>query len=284
MTFTLTLASDGVVWLVVALALAGLAAGFLSGLLGIGGGGILVPVLYEAFGLAGVPDDVRMHMALGTTLAVIAPTVLRSFAAHRARGAVDMAVVYRIAPWIALGVVIGTLFAHILSSVALRWIWVVFGTALALKMALGRDDWRIADQLPPAPWLAGIALIIGIISTLMGIGGATFTVPLLTLHGRSLLQSVATATGIGPVIAIPGLIGYIWSGWDAAGLPAFSLGYVNAAALLIIPLSVFAAPYGVKTAHGIDRRKLELAFAAFLACVVLRFLWTLLGHAPIVDS
>jgi uncharacterized protein len=99
-----------------------------------------------------------------------------------------------------------------------------------------------------------------------------------------LLQSVATATGIGPVIAIPGLIGYIWSGWDAAGLPAFSLGYVNAAALLIIPLSVFAAPYGVKTAHGIDRRKLELAFAAFLACVVLRFLWTLLGHAPIVDS
>jgi uncharacterized protein len=272
----LALSGHGLWVLIAAVMIAGLAAGFLSGLLGIGGGGILVPVLYEAFGLAGVPEDVRMHMALGTTLAVIAPTVLRSLAAHHARGAVDMDVVKRIGPWVALGVIAGTLIAKDASSEVLRWVWVVFGTLLALKMALGRDDWRLADTLPRPPVLEAIAFVIGTISTLMGIGGATFTVPLLTLHGKPLLQSVATATGIGPIIAVPGIIGYIWSGWSMPGLPPYSLGYVSLAAFLIMPLSVFAAPYGVRMAHGIDKRKLELAFAAFISCVVVRFLWTLL--------
>ena len=272
----LALTGDGLWLLIAVMIVAGLAAGFLSGLLGIGGGGILVPVLYEAFGLAGVPEDVRMHMALGTTLAVIAPTVLRSLAAHRARGAVDMAVVIRIGPWVALGVIAGTLIAKDASSEALRWVWVVFGTLLAIKMALGRDDWRLADTLPRPPFLEAVAFIIGIISTLMGIGGATFTVPLLTLHGKPLLQSVATATGIGPIIAVPGIIGYIWSGWNMPGLPPYSLGYVSLAAFLIMPLSVVMAPYGVSMAHGIDKRRLELAFAAFISCVVARFLWSLL--------
>ncbi|MEQ1578126.1 MAG: sulfite exporter TauE/SafE family protein [Hyphomicrobium sp.] len=263
-------------WLLIGVVIvAGLAAGFLSGLLGIGGGGILVPVLYEAFGAAGVPEEVRMHVALGTTLAVIAPTVLRSLAAHHARGAVDVLVVIRIGPWVALGVVAGTLIAKDASSEALRWVWIVFGTLLAGKMALGHDGWRIADRLPRPPFLEAVAFVIGTISTLMGIGGATFTVPLLTLHGKPLLQSVATATGIGPIIAVPGLIGYVWSGWGAPGLPPYSMGYVSLSALLIMPLSVFAAPFGVRLAHGIEKRKLELAFAAFISCVVARFLWTL---------
>ena len=273
----LALSGDGLYRLIALLAIAGLAAGFLSGLLGIGGGGILVPVLYETFGLVGVPEDVRMHITLGTTLAVIAPTVLRSFAAHRARGSVDMAVVRRMGPWIFLGVALGIVIAKGASSEVLRWIWVIFGSLLALKMALGRDDWRIADTLPRPPWLEAAAFVIGIISTLMGIGGATFTVPLLTLHGRPLLQSVATATGIGPIIAVPGIIGYIVSGWGVPGLPAYSLGFVSLGALLIAPLSVLAAPYGVRTAHGISKRRLELAFAIFLGLVVTRFLWTLLS-------
>jgi uncharacterized membrane protein YfcA len=258
------------------LAAAGLLGGFLSGLLGIGGGGILVPVLYEVFGVLGVPEDVRMHVTLGTTLGVIAPTVLRSFAAFRARGSVDMQVVRRMGPWVFLGVAVGVAIADHASSVALRWVWIVFGTALATKMALGRDDWQIADTLPRPPWLESAGFFIGTISTLMGIGGASFTVPLLTLYGRPLLQSVATATGLGPIIAIPGIIGYIISGWGEPGLPPLSLGYVNAGALLIMPLSVFAAPYGVKVAHHVSKRTLELAFAAFLACVVARFLWTLI--------
>jgi uncharacterized protein len=272
----LAMTGDGLGFLIAMLVVAGLAAGFLSGLLGVGGGGVLVPVLYEAFGVAGVPEESRMHLALGTTLAVIAPTVLRSLSAHHARGAVDMAVVKRMGPWIFLGVALGIVIAKGAGSEALRWVWVVFGLLLAIKMALGRDDWRLADSLPSPPWLEGAAFIIGIISTLMGIGGATFTVPLLTLHGRPLLQSVATATGIGPIIAIPGIIGYILSGWGASGLPPYSLGYVSLGALLIAPLSVFAAPYGVKVAHGISKRKLETAFAIFIATVVARFLWTLL--------
>jgi uncharacterized protein len=273
----LALTGEGLGLLVAMLIAAGLVSGFLSGLLGIGGGGVLVPVLYEAFGVAGVSDDIRMHVTLGTTLAVIAPTVLRSFAGHKSRGAVDMAVVRRMGPWIFIGVAFGILIAKGSSSETLRWVWVVFGSLLAFKMAIGRDDWRIADGLPNRPWLEMAAFVIGVISTLMGIGGATFTVPLLTLHGRPLLQAIATATGIGPMIAIPGIVGYVVSGWGVAGLPDFSLGYVNAGALLIAPLSVFAAPYGVKMAHGIPKRKLEIAFAIFIACVVMRFLVTLLA-------
>ena len=268
---------DGLVYLIAAVAVAGLAAGFLSGLLGIGGGGVLVPVLYEAFGAAGVPEDVRMHITLGTTLAVIAPTVLASLNSHHARGSVDTVAVRRMGPWIFLGVILGILIAKESSSEALRWVWVIFGSLLALKMALGRDDWRIADDLPKPPWLEAAAFVIGVISVLMGIGGATFTVPLLTLHGRSLLQAVGTATGIGPIIAVPGLIGYVVSGWGAPGLPPYSLGYVSLGALLVMPLSVFAAPYGVRMAHGISKRKLEVAFAIFLSFVVARFLWTLIG-------
>lgn len=258
------------------LAVAGLLAGFLSGLLGIGGGGVLVPVLYEAFGVVGVPEDVRMHVTLGTTLGVIAPTVFRSFSAFRARGTVDIDVVKRMGPWIVLGVIAGIVIAYYASSEALRWIWVVFGTALAAKMFLGRDDWQIADKLPRPPWLEGAAGIIGLISTLMGIGGATFTVPLLNLYGMPLLRAVGTATGIGTVIAVPGIAGYIISGWGEADLPPLSLGYVNLGACVIAPLAVLTAPWGVKVAHGISKRTLELAFAVFISTVVARFLWTLL--------
>lgn len=277
MALHLAVTPEHAIVLIAMLAAGGLLAGFLSGLLGIGGGGVLVPILYEVFGALGVPEDVRMHVTLGTTLGVIAPTALRSFLAYKARGTVDLDVMRRMRPWIVLGVTLGIVIAQAASSEALRWVWVVFGTLLALKMAIGRDDWRVADELPRPPWLEGMSFLIGIISTLMGIGGATFTVPLLTLHNRPLLQSVATASAIGPIIAVPGIIGYIITGWGVSGLPPLSLGYVNIGCLLVAPLSVFAAPFGVKLAHGISKRALELAFAAFIACVVLRFLSTLLS-------
>ncbi|WP_045836087.1 sulfite exporter TauE/SafE family protein [Hyphomicrobium sp. 99] len=273
---TAAISTEHLIALLALLAGAGLLAGFLSGLLGIGGGGIIVPVLYEVFGAAGVPEDVRMHVTLGTTLAVIAPTVFRSFSAFRARGSVDIDVVKRMGPWIVFGVIAGIVIANYASSEVLRWIWVVFGTALAVKMFLGRDDWQIADKLPRPPWLEAAAGFIGLISTLMGIGGATFTVPLLTLYGMPLLRAVGTATGIGTIIAVPGIAGYIISGWGEAGLPPLSLGYVNLGACVIAPLAVLTAPLGVKVAHGISKRTLELAFAVFLTTVVARFLWTLL--------
>jgi uncharacterized membrane protein YfcA len=266
------------VLLVAALIVAGLVAGFLAGLLGIGGGGVLVPVLYEVFRILDVDPAIRMHMVLGTTLAIILPTSLKSFAGHRAKGSVDLALLKRVAPWIVLGVVVGILTAKASSGTFLKWVWVVAAGLVSLKMALGREDWRISDELPPRPWPEIAAGVIGFISTLMSIGGATFVVPLLTLYGRPILSAVATASGIGPLIALPGVIGFAWAGWAEPGLPPLSVGFVNLVGMVIVaPLSVYAAPYGVRLAHNIPRRWLELAFAAFLASVSIRFLIDLLG-------
>jgi uncharacterized membrane protein YfcA len=267
-----------IVMLVAALIAAGLVAGFLAGLLGIGGGGVLVPVLYEVFRILDVDPAIRMHMVLGTTLAIIAPTSLKSFAGHRAKGSVDLVLLKRVAPWIVIGVVVGILTAKASSGTFLKWVWVISAGLVALKMALGREDWRLGDELPPRPWPEIAAGVIGCISTLMSIGGATFVVPLLTLYGRPILSAVATASGIGPLIALPGVVGFAWAGWDAPGLPPLSLGFVSLVGMAIVaPLSVYAAPYGVRLAHNIPRRWLELAFAAFLASVSLRFLIDLLG-------
>jgi uncharacterized protein len=263
--------------LIVALLVAGVVAGFLAGLLGIGGGGVLVPVLYEVFRVLDVDESVRMHLVLGTTLAIILPTSLKSFAGHRARGTVDMALLKRVAPWIVAGVVLGTLTVKVSSGDVLKWVWVVAAGLIAIKMAFGREDWRLADHLPPSPWPQLGALLIGIVSTLMSIGGATFVVPLLTLYGQSIITAVSTASGVGPLIALPGVIGFAWAGWDASGLPPLSVGYVNLLGMAIVaPLSVWAAPYGVRVAHRIPRRTLELAFAAFLASISIRFLIDLL--------
>jgi uncharacterized membrane protein YfcA len=263
--------------LIVALLVAGVVAGFLAGLLGIGGGGVLVPVLYEVFRVLDVDESVRMHLVLGTTLAIILPTSLKSFAGHRARGTVDMALLKRVAPWIVAGVVLGTLTVKASSGDVLKWVWVVAAGLIAIKMAFGREDWRLADYLPPSPWPQLGALLIGIVSTLMSIGGATFVVPLLTLYGQSIITAVSTASGVGPLIALPGVIGFAWAGWDASGLPPLSIGYVNLLGMAIVaPLSVWAAPYGVRVAHRIPRRTLELAFAAFLASISIRFLIDLL--------
>jgi uncharacterized membrane protein YfcA len=239
---------------------------------------VLVPVLYEVFRILDVDPAIRMHMVLGTTLAIILPTSLKSFAGHRAKGSVDLALLKRVAPWIVLGVVVGILTAKASSGTFLKWVWVVAAGLVSLKMALGREDWRISDELPPRPWPEIAAGVIGFISTLMSIGGATFVVPLLTLYGRPILSAVATASGIGPLIALPGVIGFAWAGWGEPGLPPLSVGFVNLVGMVIVaPLSVYAAPYGVRLAHNIPRRWLELAFAAFLASVSIRFLIDLLG-------
>ena len=273
----LGLPASEIALLILALLVAGLLAGFLAGLLGIGGGGVLVPVLYEIFRVLDVDPAIRMHLVLGTTLAIILPTSLKSFAGHRARGSVDMELLKRVGPFVVAGVVVGTLAAKHASGDALKWVWVTAATLIALKMAFGREDWRLADQLPPFPWPQLGALAIGFISTLMSIGGATFVVPLLTLYGKPILQAVSTAAGVGPLIAIPGVIGFAWAGWGVEGLPPLSIGFVNLLGLAIVaPLSVWAAPYGVRLAHKIPRRTLELCFAVFLASISIRFLIDLL--------
>ncbi|MCB1485455.1 MAG: sulfite exporter TauE/SafE family protein [Hyphomicrobiaceae bacterium] len=262
--------------LIAGLAGAGFATGFLAGLLGVGGGAFLVPVLYELFSHYGVDESVRMHMVLGTSLAVIVPTSLRSFSGHYAKGAVDMDIWRRMAPWVAAGVVLGVLTAKLSSTAGLKWIWIVAGTVIATKFAIGREDWRLGEQLPKSKGVEATALIIGLVSALMSIGGGMFIVSLLTLYGLPIHRAVATSAGFGPVIAVPGTLGYMLAGWGVPLRPPYSIGYVNIpAALLIMPTSMYAVPLGVKAAHALSKRKLEIAFAVFLFCVVARFLYSL---------
>lgn len=273
MDMDLALAHGELAWLVVALLAAGLITGFLAGLLGIGGGGVLVPILYETFTFLHVPDDIRMHMVLGTSFAVIVPTAIQSFRAHRAKGAVDEGVLKRLAPYVIGGVLAGIALVSSVSGVALKWVWIVCAGFLSLKMALGREDWRLANDVPDNWLVRFAAFAIGLVSTLMSIGGGMFLVTLFTLCGWSILKAVATSSGFGPLIAIPGLLGYVWAGWGNPELPPVSLGFVSVlGAAIIIPMSVLTAPLGVRVAHGISRRKLELAFAAFLFTVAMRLL------------
>lgn len=260
-----------------ALAAAGFLSGFLAGLLGIGGGAVVVMTLYETFRLMGVDEGVRMHLATGTGLAIIAPTTLRSFMAHRARGIADLAFVRRMAVPVIAGVGLGSLVAGSSGGDLLKWVWVIMGTLLAIRMYLGRDDWRLGDEIPTSLAIEALGVVIGFVSTLMSIGGGAFVVILMTLYGRPVHQSVATSSGFGPLIAIPGLVGFMWAGWGAPALPAGSIGYVSLlGAALAIPTGLLAAPIGARISHGLSKRGLELAFAVFMTFVVLRFLASLL--------
>ena len=262
--------------LAAALLAAGLATGLVSGLLGIGGGGILVPVLFEVFRSLGVDPEICIHLAVGTSLSVIVPTSLRSFQSHRAKGAVDRAVLRSMALPVVAGVGLGVLVARYADDTVLKAVWAGCGALMSAKLFFGRESWRLGDAIPGNPGRALYAGFVGLASTLMSIGGGAFITAFMTLYGRPIHQSIATSSGFGPIIAVPGTIGFVWAGWQATGLPPASLGYVNlVGTALIVPASVLAAPLGVRIAHGISRRKLELAFAAFLALVSLRFLFSL---------
>ncbi|MGH6916343.1 MAG: sulfite exporter TauE/SafE family protein [Geminicoccaceae bacterium] len=259
-----------------ALLAAGLLTGLLAGLLGIGGGGILVPVLYELFGSLGVDEAIRMHLAVGTSLAVIIPTSLRSFAAHRAHGAVDMEILKSMALPVIAGVCLGAVLARYSNDAVLKAIWVIAATLMGVRLYFGRRGWQLGAEIPGNPFRTLYGGFVGLVSTLMSIGGGVFVTTMMTLYGRPIQNAVATSSGFGPLIAIPGALGFIWAGWRVTGLPPGSLGYVSLlGALLIIPTGVLAAPLGVRIAHGISPRKLELAFATFLMLVALRFLLSL---------
>jgi uncharacterized membrane protein YfcA len=263
-------------WLLAFMICGGFIMGVLAGLLGIGGGGILVPILYEIFSAIGVSEDILMHMCVGTSLAIIMPTSIRSFLSHKAKGAVDMDIVRSMAVPVVVGVVIGALVARYSDATVLTAIWAGAASLMSLKLFLGRESWKLGDDVPGNPWRAVYGLFVGAISTLMSIGGGAFITMMMTLYGRPIHQAVGTSSGFGPMIAIPGTIGFVWAGWGVAGTPPGTLGYVSVlSALIIIPVSVLAAPLGVRLAHDISRRRLELAFASFLALIALRFFLTL---------
>jgi uncharacterized membrane protein YfcA len=263
----------------IAIVFAGALTGVFAGLLGIGGAAISVPVMYEAFRIIGVPDEVRMQLCVGTALALIVPTSIRSYFAHRAKGAVDQAVLRTLAVPIVLGVVAGAVIAYFASATFFKLLFVVLSLLMVVKLLFGRENWQIAKDLPGKAVTSAAGFAIGIISALMGIGGGAYATMFLTLYGRNIHQAVATSAGVGVLISVPGVIGYMIAGWPQQGLmPPLSIGYVSLlTAALFAPTSVLAAPYGARLAHSWPRRRLEIAFAVFLLIVSFRFLASLLG-------
>ena len=255
------------------LAAAGLFAGFVGGLFGIGGGIVIVPALYLMLTALNADERIIMHVAVGTSLSTILATSWRSLSTHAKAGAVDFAVLRSWTPWIALGAAIGAGIAGFANTEALL---IVFGLGLLLvaaQMGFGNPNWRIYQELPTGIPRAGIASGIGILSAMMGIGGGAFGVTVMTLCGRPIHQAVATASGFGAAIALPGALGYIITGWGREGLPPYSLGFVSAPGfLLLAALTAITAPVGARLAHRLNQNALKRAFAVVLAVTALNML------------
>lgn len=256
----------------------GIVAGFMAGLFGIGGGAILVPVFYQAFGWAEVPEDVRMHLSVGTSLAIIAPTSIRSFLAHRAKGAVDMDTLRTFLFAVPLGVLIASLVIAGISSGGLRLVFAGLAVLVGLKLLFDQPGWQLGSQLPVGPVRFFAGNIIGFLSTLMGIGGGILNNTFMTLFGRPIHQAIATSSGVGVLISVPGLFGAIWAGWGQSGLPILSTGFVNWLCFaVVIPVTLTLAPLGARMAHKTPKRMLEKLFGVFMLIVALRFLVSVFG-------
>jgi uncharacterized membrane protein YfcA len=267
------LSVETILYLLLLLAVSGIVVGFLSGLFGIGGGGILVPVLFETFRIMGVDESIRMHMAVGTALAAMVPTTIASYRSHLKRGNVDVGIIRRMAVPVVLGVVVGSVIAKFSPGVVLTVIWVVVGSFMAIKQFAGTGSLSLGDDVPKSWGLEAYGMVVGVLSTLMSVGGGAFVTTMMTLYKRPIQQAVGTSSGFGPIIALPGIIGFIWAGWSVTGTPPGTLGYVSfLSAACMVPFGVLAAPWGARVAAGMSRRSLEIGFGIFMTVVVLKFI------------
>jgi len=262
----------------------GALSGFLAGVFGIGGGAILVPVFYECFRLAGVPLEVRMPLCVGTSLAIIIPTSIRSYRAHNARGAVDQEILR--AWWlpIIIGVLAGSVTARYAPEKLFKVVFVMVAWFAAVRLLAAKENWRLAGDLPKGPVMRAFGFVVGLLATLMGVGGGVFANVLMTFYGRPIHQAVATSAAIAVLVSIPGAVGYAYAGWPAAAhFPdvlalqfPFALGYVSLiGALVVMPTSLLTAPLGVKLAHAMSRKTLERAYGAYLFLAGARFVVSL---------
>lgn len=270
--------------LILALLAAGALTGVLAGLFGVGGGTVIVPILYELFRILEVPEAVRMQLCIGTSLAVIIPTSFRSFLTHKRKGAVDLSVLRIWAVPIVAGVLGGSVIARYASPEIFKVVFVVVAGFSAVRLLFGRDSWRLGDDLPGSLPMRIYGVVIGVLSSLMGIGGGQLSTMVLTFYRRPIHQAVATSAGVGMLVSVPGALGYMYAGWGrAADYPdvmalqfPLSIGFVSLiGAALFIPTSVMCASFGATLAHALSRRKLEIAFGLFLLAVSVRFLLTL---------
>ncbi len=253
--------------LVIALAATGAFAGLIAGLFGIGGGVVMVPAMYYVFGALGYDGDRTMHVAVGTSLAVIVATSLRSVSAHAKKGAVDFDVLKAWAPFIVIGTLIGTVVADYIPSRGLTGLFGAMALLLSLQFFFGRPNWKLADDMPGGLPRIALGNTIGLLSALMGIGGGVMGVTLMTLCGKTIHRAVATAAGFGVAIGAPGAIGYIVNGWGSDAVP-LSLGYVNMPGFVLLAGSAFfVAPVGAHLAHSLPADNLKRLFAIGLAIV-----------------
>lgn len=249
--------------------MAGLVSGFAAGLFGIGGGFVVVPVLFIMLPLLGGSEEGIAHAAIGTSLATIGITALRSVQAHARRDAVDFELLKAWAPWIVLGVGAGVVLASRISGNLLALIFGVGVGLMSLHFLFPTlNGMRLRDDMPGGYVRAGIAGGLGVFSSLLGIGGGTIAIIVMTLCGKSIHRSIATAAGIGFIIAVPGTIGFIVIGLSAPGLPFGSIGYVNLiAALAIVSTSIISAPLGAAVAHRLPAAVLNPIFGLYLLFV-----------------
>ncbi|HLL26769.1 MAG TPA: sulfite exporter TauE/SafE family protein [Xanthobacteraceae bacterium] len=265
-------------WLAAALAVAGVITGVLAGLFGVGGGAIIVPVLYQVFTVLDVPEAVRMPLSIGTSLAIIIPVCIAAYRAHREKGAVDEPILRQWALPCFLGVAAGSLIAAFAPPWLFKLVFVAIAGGNGILLLIGRRDWQLMQGLP-APWpMRAIGFLIGIFSALMGISGGMLSNLIILTFGRTMQQAVATSSGLGIVISIPGTAGYMLAGWSKmALLPPLSIGFVSLIGLVLLaPLSMLFAPLGVRLAHTISKRRLEIAFGLYLLVVAARFVINLI--------
>ncbi|MBH0238753.1 sulfite exporter TauE/SafE family protein [Methylobrevis sp. L22] len=260
-----------------AMVFAGILGGLLAGLLGVGGGIVIVPVLYHVLAGFGVDETLRMKVAVATSLATIIATSAVSVRSHHRRGAIDFALLKTWGIPIFIGVVIGSLVGGSVDGRVLTLVFAVVALFVAANMLLRKEGSKLYDGFPNRIVAAISGLFVGVISAMMGIGGGTLSVPILSTFGFDIRRAVGTAAAIGFIIAIPGTIGYILTGLGVPGRPPFSLGYLNfAAAAALVPLTMATAPLGAKLAHTMPRRALQLCFAVFLGLTSLRMFMDLL--------
>lgn len=264
-------------WLVPLLAAAGVLTGVLAGLFGIGGGGIIVPVLYQTLRFAGVPDAVAMPVSVGTSLAVIVPTSINSARAHLQRGSVDVELVKAWALPVLAGVATGAFIARHAPASLFKIVFIGICAFTAVRMLGGYTNWSLGEERPrgPVEWAVGWG--IGLLCSLMGVGGGQLVNLYMTLYGASIHRAVGTSAAVGTLVAVPGAIGFMLAGAGKAGLPPASVGFVSLVGFaLIAPMATLAAPYGARLAHSWTKRALERAFGAFLVLIIGRFVVSLI--------
>lgn len=259
------------------LAAIGAVAGVIAGLLGVGGGIVLVPAFFYAFTALGYGGPDLMQVCLATSLATIIVTSLRSVAAHHAKGAVDWGVLRSWAPGIGLGAVAGVFAVAALRTPVLQAIFGALALVVAFYLGFGRSGWRLGPAMPKGATRAALSLAVGFLSVLMGIGGGSFGVPLMSLYGVPIHRAVATASGFGIMIAVPSVAGFLFTPVEAA--PPWTFGAVSLPAfLVVIGTTLVTTGWGVRLAHAMDPKPLKRVFAVFLAVVALNMLRKAAGY------